>query len=388
MKQPKDQKAQPKTVRNKSNLPDNIVRKNNQIMTQCKEIEQSLPSFLRDYCLYIKNAVAVSSRLAYLSDLRFFLHYLISEHPDFQEFSSIQEITLDRFQSLKARDINYFIGEYCARYETESAIVENHNRSLARKRSSLSVMFKYLFRDELMDSNLVDGFNPIKLPKPQPDSIKKLEIEEVRRMLEIVETGKDLTEKERVFWEKTKLRDKAILVLFITYGLRVSELQQLDLDSIHYARNDFRIFRKRGKEVRMPLNHSALTCLRDYIERERPESIDTDDPLFLSLQRKRMTVRSIRDLVVKYTSLAMEKPRNSGYSPHKLRATAASSLIEYGFSIYDVQNLLDHENVTTTQLYAAHRRNSKRDLIRQYEVLDGSQEMSTAKISPDDPLDK
>ena len=55
--------------------------------------------------------------------------------------------------------------------------------------------------------------------------------------------------------------------------------------------------------------------------------------------------------------------------PHKLRATAASSLIQYGFSIYDVQNLLDHENVTTTQLYAAHKKNAKRDLVNNYELL-------------------
>ena len=62
--------------------------------------------------------------------------------------------------------------------------------------------------------------------------------------------------------------------------------------------------------------------------------------------------------------------RSKGYSPHKLRATAASSLIQYGFSIYDVQNLLDHENVTTTQLYAAHKKNAKRDVINNYELLD------------------
>lgn len=93
-------------------------------------------------------------------------------------------------------------------------------------------------------------------------------------------------------------------------------------------------------------------------------------PLFLSLQKKRMTSRSIRDLVKKYTSIAMRTPRDKGYSPHKLRATAATSLIETGFSIYDVQNLMDHDNVTTTQLYAAHRKNLKRDIIENFNWLD------------------
>ena len=83
-----------------------------------------------------------------------------------------------------------------------------------------------------------------------------------------------------------------------------------------------------------------------------------------------MTERAIRTLVKKYTSVAMGTVRDLGYSPHKLRATAATSLIEQGNSIYDVQNLLDHENITTTQLYAAHRKNLKRELLKNFEWLD------------------
>ena len=83
-----------------------------------------------------------------------------------------------------------------------------------------------------------------------------------------------------------------------------------------------------------------------------------------------MTEKAIRQLVKKYTSLALSTSRDSGYSPHKLRATAATSLIENGFSIYDVQNLLDHENVTTTQLYAAHKKNLKREIVHKFEWLD------------------
>lgn len=63
--------------------------------------------------------------------------------------------------------------------------------------------------------------------------------------------------------------------------------------------------------------------------------------------------------------------RDKGYSPHKLRATAATSLIQNGFTIYDVQNLLDHDNVTTTQLYAAHKKHVKRDIVKNFEWLEG-----------------
>ena len=360
-------------IHNKSNTPDNIIIKQNEMIQKCQQIEMQLPAFMFDYFLYLKNAVALSSRVAYLSDLLFFCSYLINER-QFGSVNTPSEINEEDFMKLTAKDINLFIGDYCTRYIVESNnvdyIMENHNRSLARKKSSLSVMFKFFYRDQLMEKNISEGFNPIKLPKPQPDAIKRLEIEEVTMMLHAVDTGDGLTDKEKQYWEKTKLRDKAMLVLFTTYGLRVSEIQQLNLSSFNYARGEFKIYRKRGKEVNMPLNQSALTVLYDYIKFERPETSDHDDPLFISLQGSRITIRAIRDLVKKYTSIAMQAPRNKGYSPHKLRATAASSLIQYGFSIYDVQNLLDHENVTTTQLYAAHKKNAKRDVINNYELLE------------------
>lgn len=360
-------------IHNKSDIPDNIVLKQNEMIKECQQIEMQLPSFMSDYFLYMKNAISLSSRLAYLSDILFFCKYLVNEL-HFDHAADPAEISQDAFMKLTAKDVNLFLGDYCTRYivETDSAdyIMENHSRSLARKRSSLSVMFKFFYRDDLMEKNIVEGFNPIKLPKPQPDAIKRLEIEEVASMLHAVETGEGLTNKELQYWEKTKRRDKAMLVLFTTYGLRVSEIQQLNLSSFNYTRGEFKIYRKRGKEVNMPLNHSASTVLEEYIKLERPECHEDDDPLFISLQGKRITVRAIRELVKKYTSIAMQTSRDKGYSPHKLRATAASSLIQYGFSIYDVQNLLDHENVTTTQLYSAHRKNAKRDVINNYELLD------------------
>ena len=358
-------------IHNKSSKPDNIVAKENRLLDQCQEIESELPYFLIDYFIFLRNAVAVTSRLAYLQDLKFYCNYLITETKS-TEAQKPRDITEEDFSKIKARDVNRYLGDYCTRYminkDGVSYLMENHNRALCRKKSSLSVLFKFLFREEMMPVNIVDGLNPIKMPKAQPDAIKKLEIEEVDKMLHAVTTGFGLTEKERQYWEKTKYRDKAILVLFTTFGLRLKELQQLNISSFSFSRNEFKIYRKRGKEVNMPLNQSVVSAVKDYMQLERNQDLD-DDALFLSLQNSRMTEKAIRQMVKKYTSIALETSRANGYSPHKLRATAASSLIEYGFSIYDVQNLLDHDNVTTTQLYSAHRKNSKRDLVYQYELL-------------------
>ena len=209
------------------------------------------------------------------------------------------------------------------------------------------------------------------MPKPGEREIKALQDDEVMIMLDAVTTGTGLTKKEHQFWEKTKYRDKAILVLFLTYGLRLSELQQLNVSSFNFQRGEFLIYRKRGKESTMPLNRSVAAVLQDYLELERKpdESLTEEnrDALFLSLRGTRMTERQIRELVKKYTAIGMHTSRHAGYSPHKLRATTATSLIGRGNSIFDVQALLDHEQVTTTQLYARHKMNVKRDLVNDME---------------------
>lgn len=360
-------------ILNKSDRPDNVVMKENEIVRQCQEIEKELPEFLRGYFAYLKGNVLPMSRLAYLHDVRFFCGYLIRE-AGISQATAIKDIGLDDFKKIKATDVNFFI-DYCRRYETETEkaiyIYENKSQSLARKKSSISVLFKYLYRDGFLPKNITDGFDPIRVPKAAEREIKALQDNEVMVMLDAVVSGEGLTKKEYEFWKKTCKRDKAILILFLTYGLRLSELQQLNVSSFNYSRGEFKIYRKRGKESAMPLNKSVVKVINEYIELERA-SDDTleeihKDALFLSLQGKRMTERQIRELVKKYTSIGLMTSRNAGYSPHKLRATAATSLIGRGNSIFDVQALLDHEQVTTTQLYAAHKMNVKRDLVNDME---------------------
>lgn len=358
-------------IHNKSDKPDNIVLKEQEIIFRCEDIENQLPRFLRGYFIYLKGNVLPMTRLAYLGDVLFFFEYLVNE-TDLTSADNPKDVTLSELNNIKAVDVNIFI-DYCRRYTKEKEngiyIYENNNKTLARKKSSVSVMFKQLYRDELLDKNITDGFDPIRVPKAQEREIKALQDNEVMVMLDAVSTGNGLTKKEHQYWEKTKKRDKAILILFVTYGLRLSELQQLNVSSFNFTRGEFKIYRKRDKESVMPLNKSVTAAVEDYILNERKEIVDIvdKDALFLSLQGTRMSSRQIRTLVKKYTSIGMQTSRSGGYSPHKLRATAATSLIGRGNSIFDVQALMDHEQVTTTQLYAAHKANVKRDLVNNME---------------------
>ena len=360
-------------IHNKSDKPDNVVLNEHDLVSRCEDLEKQLPSFLRGFFAYLRGNVLPRTRISYLRDIRFFCQYLI-EQTDLTSAKNISDIKLTDFNKIKATDVNLFM-DYCRRYTVEKddsiVVYENSNKTLARKKSSLSVMFKQLYRDELMKTNITDGFDPIRVPKAGEREIKALQDDEVMVMLDAVSTGEHLTDKERQYWKKTKRRDKAILVLFLTYGLRLFELQQLNVSSFNFSRGEFKIYRKRDKEAVMPLNESVTQVITDYLENERADDSILDethkDALFLSLQGKRMTERQIRQLVKKYTSIGMATSRKAGYSPHKLRATAATSLIGRGNSIFDVQALMDHEQVTTTQLYAAHKMNVKRDLVNDME---------------------
>ena len=358
---------------NKSGKPDNIVEKENDIYMECEDIQKELPSFLRSYFIYLKGNVLPMTRLAYLHDVKFFFNYLIKE-TDLTESEDTKHITSEELNNIEAADVNLFI-DYCRRYRVDDGktvtMYENNNKTLSRKKSSVSVLFKQLYRDGIIERNITDGFDPIRVQKPGEREIKALQDNEVMVMLDAVTNGTGLTDHEKIYWEKTKLRDKAILMLFVTYGLRLSELQQLNVSSFNFTRGEFKIYRKRGKESVMPLNRSVVMAVTDYMITERKAVIAqnsaSEDALFLSLQGRRITERAIRELVKKYTSIALGTSRDAGYSPHKLRATAATSLIGRGNSIYDVQALLDHEQVTTTQLYAQHKMNVKRDLVNDME---------------------
>ncbi|WP_024622452.1 tyrosine-type recombinase/integrase [Metaclostridioides mangenotii] len=351
--------------------PNNILNKELAIDIKCQQLENNLPNFMFDYFIHLKSTIKESSRYIYLKDITFFCEYLIEYK--ITNISKIKDLNTSHFNSITSQDINYYIGEYCSHYAKnengKTTMYTNSSKSLARKRSAISNLFKYLYRNDQIDLNITDKLNPIKLTKPQQDAIKRLDINEVDRMIDIVITGEGLNDRELVYWNKTKLRDKAILTLFVTYGLRLDELVQLNVSSFNFNRGEYTIYRKRDKEVIMPINNSCEIVVKDYINNERKDDKSKDDALFLSLQGKRMTERAIRDLVKKYTSLAMGVTKKNGYSPHKLRATTATTLIQNGFSIYDVQNLLDHDSVNTTQLYAAHKKNVKRNIINNYELI-------------------
>ena len=146
---------------NKSDKPDNIVKKENDIYMECEGIQKELPSFMRSYFTYLKGNVLPMTRLAYLHDIKFFMNYLINE-TDLTQAKETSKITSDELNNIVSQDINLFI-DYCRKYMVDDGdtvtVYENSNKSLARKQSSISVLFKQLYRDGLVSKNITDGFD-------------------------------------------------------------------------------------------------------------------------------------------------------------------------------------------------------------------------------------
>ena len=101
-------------IHNKSSKPDNIVARDNEIIDECEAIESALPKFMRDYFIFLKGSVAVTTRRAYLQDILFFCNYMI-ETDLYTNAEKASDITIDEFKEITSRDVNLFIGDYCNR---------------------------------------------------------------------------------------------------------------------------------------------------------------------------------------------------------------------------------------------------------------------------------
>ena len=224
--------------------------------------------------------------------------------------------------------------------------------------------YNYFFRNERLQNNPAAK---ITLPKLHEKDIIRLDADEVALLLDEVENGDQLTAKQKAYHQKTKVRDLALLTLLLGTGIRVSECVGLNIQDVDFKNDGIRIYRKGGKEVTVYFGQEVEEALDKYLEERRhviPES-GHEDALFLSLQNKRMSVRSVENLVKKYArTVAPLKP----ITPHKLRSTYGTALYQETGDIYLVADVLGHSDVNTTKKhYAAledQRRRSARNKVR------------------------
>ncbi|HUL21066.1 MAG TPA: tyrosine recombinase XerC [Thermodesulfobacteriota bacterium] len=217
---------------------------------------------------------------------------------------------------------------------------KNKKSSIARKISTLRSFFKYLTREQVIASNPAKSVSTPKVEKTLPTT---LTVDEAFRLMDSPGT---IPEKPSEASQESRLRDRAILELLYSSGLRVSELVGLNLDQLNSDLGIVRVMGKGRKERIVPVGMKALEALKAYVE-ERGVSRG-EEPIFTNSFGGRLTTRSVGRLVKKYT-------RHSGIfrrvSPHSLRHTFATHLLDAGADIREIQEMLGHASLSTTQKY-------------------------------------
>lgn len=339
-------------------MQENDYYKNSKINlnNRLKEIEKELPDFCTDFFIGIEPTTSPLTRLNYAYDLRVFFNFFINEVPQFAD-KKIEEISLDDFASLDIGQFEQYLN-YLSYYNKDNDIIENHNTGKARKIASLKSFSKYFYKKGKISENKVALIDS---PSIKEKTITRLEPDEIANLIDAVESGNTLTKKQQEYHKKTKKRDTAILTLFLGTGIRVSELVGLNIKDIDFKSNAFNVTRKGGNQVTLYFGDEVRNALLDYLEERKtiiPAS-GSENAFFLSLQKKRLTQRSIQNLVKKYSKTVTPL---KNISPHKLRSTFGTRLYEESGDIYLVADVLGHKDVNTTRKHYAAMSEEKRRL--------------------------
>lgn len=265
---------------------------------------------------------------------------------------------------MTATDIEEYL-EYLKYYISDDGKEHtNSERGIMRKLASVRTLYNYFYRKELIKNNPA---SIVSMPKLHDKEIIRLDVDEVAELLDEVENGTKLTKSQQNFHTKTKVRDIAILTLLLGTGIRVSECVGIDINDIDFKNTGIKIQRKGGYETIIYFGDEVEEALRNYME-ERKRIVPVEgheDAFFLSIQRKRMGVRSVEKLVKKYAGLVTNLKK---ITPHKLRSTYGTTLYQETGDIYLVADVLGHKDVNTTKKhYAAiddERRRKARNAVK------------------------
>ena len=281
---------------------------------------------LKEFLQFIRlnRSASAHTARAYGSDLSQFLDYVA-------EAGGIPRTTLH--------------ADHLDRLAFRGFMADMHKRGLsrasaARKLAAARTFLRYLRREGLVDD---DPGSLVPTPKPDVRMPVHLSEDEMVRLVDAPAVDEPLGR-----------RDHAILELFYASGLRLSELAGLDLDDVNISRQMVRTLGKGNKERYVPFNKSTATALLAYlkdreglvrgVERARTKS----EPLFVNYRGARLTVRSIDRLVRRYAAASGVRP---GVSPHALRHSFATHLLQRGADLRAIQELLGHARLSTTQRY-------------------------------------
>lgn len=269
-----------------------------------------MKSLLEDFLIYLKKEKGYS------------LHTIHSYRIDISEFIEFLKDRKGGKSLLKTtrRDVVDFLG-HLLKYGY-------HHASAARKLSSVKSFFKFLYRQGLIRINPALDIKTPKLPKRLPKFLTQAQVQEVLDKFSLSK------------------RDKAILELLYSCGLRASELVGLNINDIDFFNEEIKVMGKGGKERIVPFGEKAKRALKEYLEEVKEKG---SKAVFLNKRGERLSTRSLQRIVNRILSALADA---SGINPHIFRHSFATHLLERGCDLRAVQELLGHSSLATTQFYA------------------------------------
>lgn len=322
-------------------------------IAKTREICEELPDYVSEFIVGIQLRTTPLTRLGYVGDLKIFFDYLV-EHK-FKNKTSPKEITMSDIEQLKAYDIELFL-EYLSSYYVNGKHYKCTTNTKQRKLASLRSFFKFLYRKDKLSSNITEK---VETPKIHEKPIRYLEINEIAQLLDLADSGSELTPHQKAFQKITRKRDVAILSVFLGTGIRISECVGLDKKDVDLSINALSVTRKGGAKSVLYFSDEVAKALVDYLEwldnqitLQTPfaQRITDSNALFISLKGNRITVRAVENLVEKYTSIISPLKK---ITPHKLRSTFGTTLYRETHDIYIVADILGHRDVNTTKKHYA-----------------------------------
>ena len=312
-----------------------------------REVLKELPSFASDYFRGIEFTTESRTKLSYAIDLRTFFHYIKENNPTYKNIP-VNQFKIDILEQIESYDIEEYLS-YIRFYEKDGKTYTNNERAIKRKLSALRSFYSYYHRNKRINVNPAEQ---VAVPKLHDKAIVRLEINEVAQLLDNVESGEKLTKHQLISHEKLKNRDLALLTLLLGTGIRVSECVGLDITDVDFENECIKVIRKGGYEDIVYFGTEVREALLSYLEeRNQMQALPGhENALFLSYQKKRLSVRSVEKLVKKYAQTVTTLKK---ITPHKLRSTYGTNLYQETGDIYLVADVLGHKDVNTTKKHYA-----------------------------------
>lgn len=316
-----------------------------------EEIIYELPDFAAEFFYGTSNNTSALTRLNYAYDLRIFFDFI----------SKIKQIAIEKMEitileEIKAYEIERFLN-YLSHYSFGGKEESCDDTGKARKLSAIRAMYKYFYNKDMIKSNVA---SKVATPKIHEKEIIRLENDEVKRLLEFAESDDVFDGKKNVYHNKLKVRDYAILSLFLGTGIRVSELVGLNVSDFDFDKNSFVVTRKGGNRTILYFNDEVKNALYDWLDYryDLKKLHPDDDAMFISLKYRRIATRTVEVLVKNYAAKVTPLKK---ITPHKLRSTFGTNLYRQTGDIYAVSDFLGHKDVNTTRKhYAAISQDSRK----------------------------